>query len=54
MAIRIQQDVLRLQIPVNDVQPVQVLYGQEDLTGVEPAQIVGKTAQIPSKNIQKQ
>lgn len=36
MAIRIQQDVLGLQVPVNDVQPVQVLYGQEDLTGVEP------------------
>lgn len=36
MALRVQQDVFRLQVPVDDVEGVEVTQGAADLCGVEP------------------
>lgn len=35
VAVPVQQQILRLQVPVHDVQRVQVLQGQDNLAGIE-------------------
>ena len=43
MAMLVQEHVLRLQIPEDNVQTVEILKGQEQLTGVEPGATLGET-----------
>ena len=40
MALAVQEDVLRLAVPVHDPLPVEVAQSQDDLTGVEPAPLL--------------
>lgn len=42
MSVLIQQDVLRFQIAVDDVAGVEVLDGQENLSGVEFGDFLGE------------
>ena len=47
MAVPVQQDVLRLQVPIDDVPGVQVLDGTDDLSSVEQPGVAGEAAAVP-------
>ena len=42
MALAVQEDVLRLAVPVDDPLLVEVAQPQDDLAGVEPAPLLGE------------
>ena len=44
MAMLVQQHVLRLQVPEDNVQTVEILKRQEQLTGIEPGATLRETA----------
>mmetsp|Transcript_122498 Transcript_122498/g.305938 ORF Transcript_122498/g.305938 Transcript_122498/m.305938 type:complete len:211 (+) Transcript_122498:548-1180(+) len=44
MAISIKENILRFEIPIDDVQPVQILDGQQDLRGVKSPTALGEAA----------
>ena len=47
VAISVQQDVLRLQVPIDDVPGVQVLDGTDNLGRVEQPSVAGEAAAVP-------
>ena len=47
VSLAVQEDVLRLAVPVDDALPVEVTQPQDDLTRVEPAPVLGE-ARLPA------
>ena len=47
MSLAVQEDVLRLAVPVHDALLVQVAEPEQDLAGVEPAPVLGE-ARLPA------
>ena len=47
MSLAVQEDVLRLAVPVHDALLVQVAEPEQDLAGVEPAAVLGE-ARLPA------
>ena len=47
MPLAVQEDVLRLAVPVHDALLVQVAEPEQDLAGVEPAAVLGE-ARLPA------